>query len=206
MREFENERPFWDDDSWIQTQFYYYFFDPNSRAGNGLLDKPAHLDDLRTNFTHAQAYAISRAAVQSLEGDLGRYGDGVAVFYMGNASQVMGSPYIGLDDRYNPRFTISAKGIQKYLDDVVISTIYLKTSTHKGEIQALKGGQVYLWSGKMPFFFGYGSCLVATIGVYVMAWLDLKANGRLVASGLDLMKDTSPRKQLPEIWGKPGTA
>ena len=37
--------------------------------GNRLVP-PARLDELRTNFTNAQAYAISRGAVRALEGQL----------------------------------------------------------------------------------------------------------------------------------------
>lgn len=64
-RDITNERMFWNDSSWIQTQFYYYFLN-----GDGILPQPQNLDQLRTNFTHMQAYTISRAAVQALSGEV----------------------------------------------------------------------------------------------------------------------------------------
>jgi hypothetical protein len=59
----ENEREFWNDTAWIQTQFYDYFFYGDDTAG------PSEANDtLRANFTNAQAFAISRGAVHALEG------------------------------------------------------------------------------------------------------------------------------------------
>lgn len=63
----ENERPFWEQDSPVQSRFYYYFID---RQGGGALKSPVQQDELHTNFTSAQAYSISRAAIQALEGQV----------------------------------------------------------------------------------------------------------------------------------------
>jgi hypothetical protein len=60
----ENEREIWSDKAWIQTQFFYYFF-----YGGGI--NPRHANDsLEANFTNAQTYAISRAAVHALQGEV----------------------------------------------------------------------------------------------------------------------------------------
>ncbi|KAF5658986.1 hypothetical protein FHETE_9614 [Fusarium heterosporum] len=60
----ENEREIWSDKNWIQTQFFYYFF-----YGGGATPRHAN-DSLRANFTNAQTFAISRAAVHALQGEL----------------------------------------------------------------------------------------------------------------------------------------
>lgn len=59
----ENEREFWNDKAWIQTQFFYYFF-----YGDDPFEVLKANDTLRANFTNAQAFAISRGAVDALEG------------------------------------------------------------------------------------------------------------------------------------------
>ncbi|KAL4785694.1 hypothetical protein BJX76DRAFT_324040 [Aspergillus varians] len=200
ITEVENDRPFWDDDAFIQAQFYYYFFNNDS-----LLPEPAKVDELYTNFTHAQAYAISRAAVQALEGQadltIDGFGDGLTVSFARNASKVLGSPYIGLDDRYNPQFNISAESIERYLQDVVISTISLNSSTHNGDIPAKFGGQMYLFSAKLHLFAGYGSCLVVTLVIYAFALRELKHNGgQQAASGfLDFGMAISASNRVREI-------
>ncbi|KAM0266864.1 hypothetical protein ACHAPA_006433 [Fusarium lateritium] len=90
----ENEREIWSEKAWIQTQFFYYFF-----YGDGI--NPRHANSsLEANFTNAQTYAISRAAVHALQGEVKMHRDGPGViFFLGNASQVLGSPYIGLVNR-----------------------------------------------------------------------------------------------------------
>lgn len=62
-----NERSFWDKDTPVQSRFYYYFID---RQEGTALDTPAQPDELLTNFTSAQAYSISRAAIKALEGQI----------------------------------------------------------------------------------------------------------------------------------------
>jgi hypothetical protein len=93
------------------------------------------------------------------------------IFFQGNASQVLGSPYIGLVDRYNARFNISAASIEKYLQDVVISTISLKMSTHDGDVSAFIGAEVYQFSEKIQFIAGYGACLLVAVGIFVFSYL-----------------------------------
>lgn len=63
----ENDRPFWNNSSPLQAQYYYYFF---GRGTGELLDSATNVDALRANFTRMQAYSISRAAVQALEGEV----------------------------------------------------------------------------------------------------------------------------------------
>lgn len=60
----ENEREVWSENAWIQTQFFYYFF-----YGGGITPRLAN-DSLEANFTNAQAYGISRAAVHALQGEV----------------------------------------------------------------------------------------------------------------------------------------
>ncbi|EXL64506.1 hypothetical protein FOPG_19230 [Fusarium oxysporum f. sp. conglutinans race 2 54008] len=163
----ENEREIWSDKAWIQTQFYYYFF-----YGGSINEPRIANDTIKTNFTNAQAFAISRAAVHALQGEVKMSADGPGViFFQGNASQVLGSPYIGLADRYNARFNISTANIEKYLQDVVVSTISLKMSTHNGDIGALVGAEVYQFSEKAQFFAGYGACLLVAGGIFVFSYL-----------------------------------
>ncbi|CVK86887.1 uncharacterized protein FPRN_05378 [Fusarium proliferatum] len=162
----ENEREVWSENAWIQTQFFYYFF-----YGGGITPRLAN-DSLEANFTNAQAYGISRAAVHALQGEveMSRDGPGLGViFFLGNASQVLGSPYIGLDDRYNAHFNISAAGIERYLQDVVISTISLGMSTHNGDINASIGAEVYQFSEKVQFIAGYGACIVIALSIFAFS-------------------------------------
>jgi hypothetical protein len=95
------------------------------------------------------------------------------IFFLGNASQVLGSPYIGLVNRYNARFNISAANVEKFLEDVVVSTISLKMSTHNGDINASIGTEVYQFSEKIQFFAGYGACLFVAFGIFAFSYLSM---------------------------------
>ena len=65
----ENEREFWNETAWIQTNFLRYFGDFRTDDWPGLAD-----ESLRANFTNAQAFAIRSGAVQALEGEV-RFGE-----------------------------------------------------------------------------------------------------------------------------------
>ncbi|KAF4445367.1 hypothetical protein F53441_10916 [Fusarium austroafricanum] len=166
----ENEREIWTDEKWIQQQFYYYFWD---RMGKPI---PLPSKALHTNFTNAQAFAISRAAVNALQGEVEMFSDGfpqTTIHFSGNASLVLGSPYIGLANRYNARFNISAESIERYLQDVVVSTISLNVSTHEGGVEAKVGAEVYQFSEKLQFYAGYGACLIVAAGISLFGFLSL---------------------------------
>ncbi|KAI8723113.1 hypothetical protein NCS52_00166300 [Fusarium sp. LHS14.1] len=152
----DNHRDVWTDQAWIQAQFYYYFYNVTHST---LWPEPIRLDELHTNFTNSQAFAIRQAAVGALQGQVRLSIDGGALSFQGNASLVLGSPYIGLHDKYDPQFNISAGNIERFLQDVVISTLSLGTSTHNGDIKALVGAEVYVFSEKFQFFLPYGVCL-----------------------------------------------
>ncbi|KAF5703519.1 oleate hydratase [Fusarium mundagurra] len=170
----ENDREIWDEDRWIQTQFYYYFFDRDGKP-NAVATENLHI-----NFTNAQAFAVSRAAVNALQGEVEMINDGfneqTVIFFSGNASQVLGSPYIGLSDRYNAEFNISAESIERYLQDVVVSTISLNMSTYNRDVIALTGADVYEFSEKAQFFAGYGACLVVAGFISLFGCLSLNWN------------------------------
>ena len=117
----------------------------------------------------------------------------------------MGSPYIGLNDRYNPQFNLSAETLQKYLEDVVVSTMSLKLSKHNGDIESKQGGQTYSFSGRLQFYAGYASCLVAAAGVYVLAFLAMGGNRRPVGSGFpNLGTAASQGRRLRGLGREPG--
>lgn len=101
----------------------------------------------------------------------------MSVWFDGNGTQVLGSPYIGLGNRFNARFDISAKSIEQYLEDVVISTLSLGMSTDKGDIKAKTGANVYIFNEKLQFFLPYAACLIATAGIYAIGLWSLHVNG-----------------------------
>ncbi|KAF5646972.1 uncharacterized protein FTJAE_1803 [Fusarium tjaetaba] len=78
----ENKREVWSEKAWIQTQFFYYFF-----YGGGITPRLAN-DTLKANFTNAQSYAISRAAVHALQGEVEMHRDGPG---LGRKSDVLGT-------------------------------------------------------------------------------------------------------------------
>ncbi|RSL54684.1 hypothetical protein CEP54_009758 [Fusarium duplospermum] len=138
----DNHRDVWTDQVWVQAQFYYYFYN-SSGPNNSPRPQPIYPDELRTNFTKSQAFAIQQAAINALQGQVQLGIDAGALSFHGNASLVLGSPYIGLHDKYNPQFNISAENIERFLQDVVISTLSLGASTHNGDIKALEGTEVF---------------------------------------------------------------
>ncbi|KAM0429227.1 hypothetical protein ACHAPT_006441 [Fusarium lateritium] len=149
-----NTRDVWTDKAWIQSQFYYYFYVDDKEV-----PQPTMVDELHTNFTKSQAFAIRQGAISALQGQVILSGEAGAWSFEGNASQILGSPYIGLDDKYNPEFKISAGSIERFLQDVVISTLSLGTSTHDGDIEALVGTEIYVFNEKLQFYLPYGLCL-----------------------------------------------
>jgi hypothetical protein len=60
----KNEREIWSDKAWIQTQFFYYFF------YGGVIEPHVANNTIETNFTNAQTFAISRAVVHALQGEV----------------------------------------------------------------------------------------------------------------------------------------
>lgn len=63
----DNHRDVWTDEAWIQAQFYYYFYNVTRSE---LWPEPIRLDELHTNFTKSQAFAIRQAAVNALQGQV----------------------------------------------------------------------------------------------------------------------------------------
>ncbi|CEI70386.1 unnamed protein product [Fusarium venenatum] len=172
-----NYRDVWTNDAWIQAQFFSYFFD-----GSGPRTQPAHLDELHTNFTNSQAFAIRQVAIDALTGEVDLMLDAGALSFHGNGTKIIGSQYIGLDDKYNPQFNISAKNIENFLQDVVISTLSLGTSIHDGDIDALVGAEVYLFNAKPQFYWPYGLCLGVALVISAYGALCWWRNGSSAGS------------------------
>ncbi|RSL74372.1 hypothetical protein CEP53_000263 [Fusarium sp. AF-6] len=158
----DNHRDVWTDESWVQSQFYYYYFN-SSGTDFGPRPRPIHADELHTNFTKSQAFAIRQAAINALQGEVIFSQDGVSRHFTGNASQVLSSPYIGVFDRYDPRLDISAKKIERFFQDVVISTLSIGMSTHQGEIQGRVGTEVYRFSEHQQFYPPYAVSAVVAL-------------------------------------------
>lgn len=63
----------WTDDSPLQAQFYYYYM--NGQQGvDAPFDAPINQSQLTTSFGNTQAYAISRAALEAMGGEV-NYGE-----------------------------------------------------------------------------------------------------------------------------------
>ncbi|KAM5372568.1 hypothetical protein ACJZ2D_007468 [Fusarium nematophilum] len=199
----ESDNPIWTDDDWVQTQFHAYFI--SSQTGKAF-SRPKNIEDLRTNFTRAQAYSISRAAGNAVAGNVDYLTDGseeagiLTPWFDGNATGIIGSPYFGMTDRYNGSFNISAESIERYLQDVVISTISLRSSphpmwTHRGEIQALEGANIYMFKKKEHFYGPYGACLATALFMYALGLWSLHVNGGPAGNNfLQSVETTSSRK------------
>lgn len=63
----DNHRDVWTNESWVQSQFYYYYFNSSSTDIHPR-PQPMHPDELHTNFTKSQAFAIRQAAISALQG------------------------------------------------------------------------------------------------------------------------------------------
>lgn len=103
-------------------------------------------------------------------------------WFDGNATNVLGSPYIGINDRFNPSFNISAENLQRYLQDVVISTLSLNMSTNNDKIEAKVGENVYVFNSKLQFYAPYAACLFVVACIYIQGLWSLRANGSSAGS------------------------
>ncbi|UPK91290.1 hypothetical protein LCI18_002225 [Fusarium solani-melongenae] len=158
----DNHRDVWTNESWVQSQFYSYYFNSSGTEFNPR-PQPIHPDELHTNFTKSQAFAIRQAAISALQGVVLFSKDGESRYFGGNASQVLSSPYIGIFDRYEPKLDISADKIEHFFQDVVISTLSIGMSTHQGDIEARVGAEVYRFNAQIQFYVPYGVCAVVAL-------------------------------------------
>ncbi|CAG7562060.1 unnamed protein product [Fusarium equiseti] len=122
----ENEREFWNETAWIQTQFLEYFTKGPEDTWPSLAN-----ESMRADFTNAQAFAIRSGAVQALEGEV--WFEKPVLF--GNASDAVHSPYLGMD-KFNTKINVTPEKIERYLQDVVVSTVSLGLSKHNGGVKA----------------------------------------------------------------------
>lgn len=90
---------------------------------------------------------------------------------------MLGSAYIGLNDRYVPKFNISAESIERYLEDLVISTIGLDWSTNSAKIEAMVGTSLYSFSETSQFYYPYAACLITAALIYAIGLWSLRKNG-----------------------------
>ncbi|RSM07172.1 hypothetical protein CDV31_008724 [Fusarium ambrosium] len=174
--------------------------DVSGAADPGPRPQPLYPDELHSNFTKSQAFAIRQAAMNALQGQIRLSIDAGALSFQGNASLVLGSPYIGLNDKYNPQFNISAENIERFLQDVVISTLSLNASTHNGDIKALEGTEVYVFSEKLQFFLPYGVCLAMGFLINFCGFLCWRRNGTAAGNSfLQFATTTGSCKTLNEL-------
>lgn len=104
--------------------------------------------------------------------------DGFSRFFQGNATEVLSSPYIGMKDRFSTKLNITPDKIERYMQDVVISTISLGISTHNGDVTADTGAEVYKFDEKVQFFAGYGSCLAVSLCICMFSCFCMIRSGR----------------------------
>jgi hypothetical protein len=81
-----------------------------------------------------------------------------------------------MSDPLKPLLNISNTVIQKYLRDVVVSTIARKDPTFE-MIRELDGDQTFVFKSPWQFFTPYAACLLATIIIYIFGIRDLHLNG-----------------------------
>jgi hypothetical protein len=202
----ESDRDVWPEDG-IPTSFYDEAFEG--------IENEKDAESLANKFPLAQAYAISRAAILALAGEVqividrgiqdDPYGQ---IYYRGNGTGIFGSPYIGLDVMHEPKFHITPDSIQSFLQDLVVSTIALSGEgddalwTNQGDIEALRGDNVYTFNGKLQFFVPYGMCLLVTAGIYVLGLWSLRQN-EVSAGGsfLQFATTTATSRTLHQVAG-----
>ena len=92
---------------------------------------------------------------------------------MGPALEALSSPYIGFDYFHDEQLDIAAENIERYLEDLTISTISLGMSTHNGGVKAKVGAEVYQFNEKVQFFVGYGVCLVVSICICLFSFFSV---------------------------------
>ncbi|KXH27926.1 hypothetical protein CNYM01_04526 [Colletotrichum nymphaeae SA-01] len=152
--------PIWTDEAPVQKEFATYFFDYRYETA---YDSPINQQELTKNFTRAQAFAIRKAAVDAMVGGVFLYRDeryGVELPWIkpGPGSLAAGSPYIGLEDKFNPTLDISPQSIERYLQDVVISTVSLNQMSagplwvNSQPVEALAGANIYSFSEPWQFY------------------------------------------------------
>ncbi|KAM0276297.1 hypothetical protein ACHAQH_006886 [Verticillium albo-atrum] len=225
-RSFDTEiiaaRQFWDDENPIPQRFYPYFF--NETSGD-LMDAAINQTQLHEVFANTQAYAIRQAAVEALTGTVTRDVDGggdMATSALGaNMTLAVGSPYIGMYDKFSPEIFLSPETIQRYLQDLVISTLSLNPKgkpiwTNGPDIEALEGGETYVFDAKVQFFVPYAACLLVAAIIYACGIWALWKNGepagksflqfvtavstsKTLQEGCGSLKDGDPTQNLKEI-------
>ncbi|KAF4777785.1 hypothetical protein HER10_EVM0007446 [Colletotrichum scovillei] len=203
--------PIWTDEAPVQKEFATYFFDYRYETA---YDSPIKQQELTRNFTRAQAFAIRKAAVDAMVGGVFLYRDeryGVELPWIkpGPGSLAAGSPYIGLEDKFNPTLDISPQSIERYLQDVVISTVSLNQMSagplwvNSQPVEALAGANIYSFSEPWQFYAPYVSCLVVTLIVYILGWRAIYRNGCSAGNSfLQFVVTTSTSSRLHEL-GKP---
>ena len=72
-------------------------------------------------------------------------------------------------EKSSTKVDITPETIERYLEDVVVSTVSLGLSKHNGGVKARIGTEVYKFEEKVQFFAGYGSCLAASLGISIFS-------------------------------------
>jgi hypothetical protein len=102
--------------------------------------------------------------------------------FKGNATRILGSPYISPGAQALPKFNITPDSIQQFLQDFIVSTVALNDPSdplwvNQGAIQAYRGSNVYTFDEQIQFYAPYSAVLVATMGVYLVGLWSLHKNG-----------------------------
>lgn len=105
-----------------------------------------------------------------------------AYSYLANETLVVGSPYFGMEDRFNPRDDFSPEALQEYMQDFLISTISLNDRTNPAwttwtSVATLEGGEVFVFLAKRQFYAPYGACLATAFLIYLVGIYSLVKNG-----------------------------
>lgn len=58
---------------------------------------------------------------------------------------------------------MSAESIERFLQDIVISTLSIGMSTHEGDIEAMEGTDVYRFTELSQFYIPYGFCALVAL-------------------------------------------
>jgi len=194
-----NDKLDWTKDLPILTTFYDYF-----NVDNALRSSPANISDLTMQFSRTQAVALRDAAIQPLVGHIfggifsttinrvkhpkanglspttdyesGAIGMPGLDILRDFGTLILGSKFVNMSEPLRPYINISSEGLQKYIEDVVISAIALNFTLSE-PISILRGEETFIFGTPLQFYAPYAACLAATLAIYVLGIWDLHRNG-----------------------------
>lgn len=91
---------------------------------------------------------------------------------MPNGTFAAGSPYFGLEERFDPHIHFTEDTLQQYIQDLLISTISLNPRSapiwvNSEPIEAMEGADTYLFEEQVQFYVPYGASLAVAACIYI---------------------------------------